>query len=248
MSSETLTFLTALPIPVVVAIALALWLGVRRAARELNMPAERRTSLLIRAGALLGTWLVLAFWLAASGASRGSNTEALPIAALAMALTISVGLGIVATSETARGILAATPPHLLIGVQVYRIIGAIFLVLFALGRAPGVFALPAGWGDVLVGVSAPIVAWLYRSDAARWRGLAILWNIIGITDLVVAVTMGVLTSPGPLQRLAFDPPNVLITSFPLVLIPAVLVPASILLHLFSLRSLRVGAARHLVVA
>jgi hypothetical protein len=248
MSSETLTLVTALPIPIVIAIALAMWLGVRRAAHELRMPAARRTSLLIKTGALLGAWLLLAFWLGASGVLRGSSTEALPMAALAMVLTIVVGLSIVATSQTARDILAATPPHLLIGVQVYRSIGAIFLVLFALGRAPGAFALPAGWGDVLIGVSAPIVAWLYRSDAARWRGLAILWNVIGIADLVIAVSTGVLTSPGRLQRLAFDLPNVLITSFPLVLIPAVLVPASILLHLFSLRSLRAEPRRRLVAA
>ena len=247
MSSETLTFVTALPIPVVVAIALALWLGVRRAARELAIPVARRTSLLIKTGALLGAWLLLAFWLAASGVLRAGSTEALPIVALAIVLTIVVGLSIVATSQTARDILAATPPHLLIGVQVYRSIGAIFLVLFALGRAPGAFALPAGWGDVLIGVSAPIMAWLYRADAARWRGLAILWNAIGITDLVIAVSTGVLTSPGRLQRLAFDLPNVLITSFPLVLVPAVLVPASILLHLFSLWSLR-SSTRGLLVA
>jgi hypothetical protein len=157
-------------------------------------------------------------------------------------------VGLVASSETARRILAATPPHLLIAVQLYRILGATFLILFAQGSIPGAFALPAGWGDVLVGVTAPVVARLYQSDAGRWRWLALSWNVFGAADLVVAVTMGVLTAPGALQRFAFDAPNTLITTFPLVLIPTVLVPASILLHLFSLRALRGEAPRQLVAA
>jgi hypothetical protein len=113
---------------------------------------------------------------------------------------------------------------------------------------PGAFAVPAGSGDLLVGVTAPVVAQLYRGDAVRWRGLAVLWNLFGLADLAVAVATGVLTAPGRLQQLALDAPNVLITSFPLVLIPVFLVPASILLHLLSLRLLRAGAAQQLVTA
>jgi hypothetical protein len=53
---------------------------------------------------------------------------------------------------------------------------------------------------------------------------------LGILDLVVAVGTGFLTSPSTLQQLALDNPNTAITSYPLVLIPTFLVPASIILH------------------
>jgi hypothetical protein len=56
----------------------------------------------------------------------------------------------------------------------------------------------------------------------------------GIGDLIVAVTMGFLTSPSPLQMFAFDRPNLLITQYPLVMVPAFLVPTSIILHGLSL--------------
>jgi hypothetical protein len=51
------------------------------------------------------------------------------------------------------------------------------------------------------------------------------------------MTMGFLSSPGPFQLLARDIPNVLVTAFPLVLVPAFSVPLFLLLHLFSLHGL-----------
>jgi hypothetical protein len=125
-----------------------------------------------------------------------------------------------------------------VSVQVYRVLGLIFLVLYAGGRLPGEFAWPAGAGDVAVGLLAPLVGIAY---ARRWRGSAGMlraWNLFGLGDLVVAVTTGFLTSPSRLQMLAFDRSNELISEFPLALIPVFLVPLSVLLHLASLEKLR----------
>ena len=63
------------------------------------------------------------------------------------------------------------------------------------------------------------------------------WNLLGLLDLVVAVTLGFLSSPSPFQMLAFDAPNDLITAFPLVMVPAFAVPLSVILHLASLAKL-----------
>ncbi len=75
------------------------------------------------------------------------------------------------------------------------------------------------------------------------------WNLLGIADLIVAVTTGFLTSPSPLQVLALDRPNELISWFPLAMIPVFLVPLSLLLHLASLQKLREveGKARDLML-
>ena len=95
----------------------------------------------------------------------------------------------------------------------------IFLLLYARGLRPGAFAWPAGAGDILVGLLAPVIAF-------------------GILDLILAVGMGFATSPSPFQFAAFAHPNEIISLFPLVLIPTFLVPLSILLHLASLAKLR----------
>jgi hypothetical protein len=71
---------------------------------------------------------------------------------------------------------------------------------------------------------------------------------LGIADLVIAVTMGFLTSPSPLQLASFDRPSVLIAIFPLSLIPVYMVPLSILLHLASLHHLQYTERRNPTVA
>ena len=93
-------------------------------------------------------------------------------------------------------------------------------------------------GTCLVGLLAPVVGIAYMRGS---RGSAVMlraWNRLGITDLVVAVTTGFLTSPSPIQLLAFDRPNLLITAFPLAMIPVFLVPLAVLLHLASWQKLR----------
>jgi cytochrome bd-type quinol oxidase subunit 2 len=75
-------------------------------------------------------------------------------------------------------------------------------------------------------------------DVAVYPRTVLRWNLLGIADLVVAVSTGFLTAPSPFQMFAFDRPNQLITMFPLVLIPTFLVPLAILLHFVSLIQLR----------
>jgi len=101
-----------------------------------------------------------------------------------------------------------------------------------------VFALPAGIGDVLVGLFAIPVALYLASGRPGGVALAVAWNIFGILDLVDALTLGFLSSPGPLQALALDHPNVLTTSYPTVMTPAFAVPLSLILHGLSLWQLR----------
>jgi len=137
-----------------------------------------------------------------------------------------------------KRIVELVPQRWIVGVQAYRALGLIFLVLYAGGRMPGAFAWPAGVGDVITGLLAPVIGIAY---ARGWRGSAGMlrtWNLFGITDLIVATTTGFLTSPSPLQMLAFDRPNELISAFPLAMIPVFLVPLSVLLHLASLQKLR----------
>jgi hypothetical protein len=126
----------------------------------------------------------------------------------------------------------------MVAVQLYRALGVIFLVLCFSGNMPGLFAWPAGVGDIAVGLLAPFVALAFARDPVANAGTVQMWNLFDIADLIVAVTTGFLTSPSPLQLFAFDNPNELPTVFPLVLVPVYLVPLSILLHLASLTKLR----------
>src|ERR1700752_4163211 len=64
----------------------------------------------------------------------------------------------------------AVPLHWLVAAQSYRVAGGIFLVLWAGGRLPWQFALPAGIGDVTTGIVAVVVAGQLAQKAIGARG------------------------------------------------------------------------------
>jgi hypothetical protein len=159
---------------------------------------------------------------------------------LAVLLPLLVGLPLLLRSATLAAVLDAVEPSWLVGFQAFRVLGAVFLVRWASGALPGAFALPAGIGDVLVGVLAlPVALWL-RSGVRGGPTAATIWNVLGIADLALALTLGFLSSPTPFQMIALGHPNRNIAIYPLVMIPTFAVPLSILLHALSLRQL----ARH----
>lgn len=140
-----------------------------------------------------------------------------------------------------RRVVEAVPQEWLVGVQFYRVLGVIFLALYAMGELPGAFALPAGLGDLATGLVAPMVGLAYARSPREQAGRLRAWNWFGLADLFVAVATGFLTSPSPFQLLSLDKPNELVTAFPVVMIPVFLVPLSVLLHFASLWKLRRAA-------
>src|ERR1700732_616223 len=92
------------------------------------------------------------------------------------------------TSAGFREFALSLNPGVLTFVQSWRIAGLAFLALYTVGLLPGVFALPAGWGDIAIGATAPLAA-LKLANSRRRRSF-ILWQVLGILDLVTAVTLG----------------------------------------------------------
>jgi hypothetical protein len=123
--------------------------------------------------------------------------------------------------------------------QTWRLVGIIFLILYGRGELPGTFALPAGWGDIAVGITAPFIALASGSRQIRFRRTFIAWNIFGILDFIVATTLGILSSQSSsfgllAQGVTIRP----ITILPLSLIPTFAVPLFIILHLIAIMRTR----------
>jgi hypothetical protein len=123
-------------------------------------------------------------------------------------------------------------------IQGWRWAGLGFLSLYAHDVLPGLFAFPAGFGDMAVGITAPwIVLGLIRDPSFAASRRFVVWNILGIMDLVIAVSMGTLCSgflPGLTGNITTSP----MAQLPLVLIPAYLVPFFIMLHFTALSQAR----------
>lgn len=229
---------------VVVALLLLLGLRLTRPSDPAALGRHQRVTWFVAIAFVV--WFAVDLGLAHAGAfgpnaAGGQQGQPLvPNIAIGISLPLLAGLAIILTSQRLDEVLARVPQSWIIGVQLYRVVGGVFLYLYAYDMVPGAFALPAGVGDVLVGMAAPLVAYAVARGYAGSRGLTIAWNIAGIGDLVVAVATGFLSSPGRYQLLAFDAPNTLIGAYPLVMIPLFAVPLFILLHVVSLRRVLAG--------
>lgn len=224
--------------PVAVAFTLVggIWLAARRT--DLAPHSRRNTAIVFSLAAIL--WYFAASWLAQRNAVV-VPADGIPVIQYAIFAPILAGLIALLATRSGKALVTAAPQSWLVAVQTYRAFGGMFLLLWAKGQMPGEFAIPAGTGDVIVGLTAPFVAWLNTKGSASAPSVTRLWNVFGIADLLVAVTTGFLTSPSALQMLAFDRPNTLIAAYPIAMVPVFLVPLAIILHGVSLWKL--GRAR-----
>lgn len=133
----------------------------------------------------------------------------------------------------------------LAAVETGRTIGVVFLFLHHRGDLPGLFAYPAAWGDVLIGVTAPAAAWVVFSHfdelvqaGSRWRRLFVAWNVVGIADMVMALGLGVAHFPGVLQLVGGTPDTTMFAQFPMALFPAFLVASATAGHFIMLDAIR----------
>ncbi len=181
-------------------------------------------------------WFVSAFILAKQRFFVNLSFSFLPNVVLIF-LPIIIVATILKNSSDFRVFVDNIKQHWLISLQVLRMMGVVFLFLYAMKLMPWEFAIPSGVGDVIIGTSAPFVAYIYSLKKSYSKKLAIIWNIIGICELALAIILGFFTSPTPYQALAVNNPNILLFDYPLALIPTFAVPLSIILHIFALRVL-----------
>ena len=225
--------------PLVAAIALGLiWMGATR----MEGPAQSRYATAGALSVVLIAWLAVAQYLGSANVYVATGDNAVPTVLFGLLIPLIIAAAGLRLSRSVASLVAAIPLHWIVAAQVYRIGGGIFLLLWADGRLPWQFALPAGIGDVTTGIVAVVVAVLLAQKAPDALRAAYAWCLFGIADLVVALMMGAMTSPGRAHLLAFDAPNLLISSYPLVMVPTFAVPLALMLHGLVLWRLRRGSA------
>jgi hypothetical protein len=206
---------------VVVAMFVVLW-------RERTTP--RTAWVAVASGLVLAAWGVITACLGARGAYLQRDIRDLPPVAVQLLTALAAMALLLATSPSLRSLL--TNQKNLLRLNLWRLEGAVFLALMLAGQMPALWAVPAGVGDIIVGLAAfPVASRLEGPGGVR---RAIGFNLFGLADLVVAVALGIMTSPGPAQVFRTVPTSELVTRFPLVLVPGFLVPLAFMLHIVSL--------------
>ena len=181
---------------------------------------------------LLAVWFIAVFW--ASAAHLFLN----PLAQFGVGVAVSATVPLIvfslwfAVSEGFRNFALSLNPRILTSVQVWRIVGFTFLLLQVRNVLPAIFTLPAGYGDMFIGVTAGFAAWKLAEPAHR--GTFIFWQALGILDLVTAVSLGTtarLLDPHGASMAAM-------TVLPLSLIPTFFVPLFMILHVICIAQAR----------
>jgi len=226
MSQELLIALVVIPTAlVVIALFAMMW-------RHRTSP--RSAWIAVMSGLLLVAWAIATGALASSGFYQPPDTRSPPPIGLQLVIALAVMAAALWLSPTLRDLLGNR--KYLIRLNVWRLEGALFLALMLTRQVPALWAIPAGVGDVLIGAMAFRVA--ARLDSPGGRRRAIIFNLLGLLDLVVAIGLGITTNPGPAQVFHPNPSAELLTRFPLALVPGFLVPLAFMVHFVSLWQLR----------
>jgi hypothetical protein len=185
------------------------------------------------AAVVLGGWFTASAVIAGHGwyhARLGHGVPWMPIAVVGFFGTLLLlrRIPVVARTLAAPGMVNRLElPHSFRAAE-----GTAFLAIMALGHLPALFALPAGLGDIAAGIAAPLVA--RRLAQGGGRRTALWFNAFGMTDLVVALTLGTVTG---FQLINVTPSGAPISELPLALIPTAAVPLLFALHITSVSAL-----------
>jgi hypothetical protein len=231
MSQQLLVALLLIPTALVVIALFAIMWGERTSPRSAWIAGL--------SGLALAAWAITTAVLASSGSYQPADIHSPPPVGIQLVTALAIMSACLWLSPTLRGLLRN--PKNLIRLNVWRLEGALFLALMFTGQVPALWAIPAGAGDVLIGAAAfPVAA---RLDAPGGRRRAIVFNLLGLLDLVVAIGLGISASPGPTQIFHTTPAPELLTRFPLALVPGFLVPLAFMVHFVSLWQLRRAVSR-----
>lgn len=91
--------------------------------------------------------------------------------------------------------------------------------------------------DILAGISAPIIAYFGLAKTKLSRRTLLIWNVVCLGLLANIVVNALFSAPSPIQKFAFDQPNIAILNFPFSWLPTFIVPIVLFGHLVSIRQL-----------
>ena len=214
-------------------LVLVLW-GAARAAWRVGPGAVRGVRV---AGMALVGWLALTGMLADRGFFDDFQSMP-PRLLLALGLPLLTLLAL-AFSRRIAPLLAALSPAWPVAAQTFRIVVEIVLWRLAVaGVIPELLSFHGRNVDILVGLTAPVVAYACFVRRAWPARVAVWWNWAGIVILLNVVVHAQLSAPTPWRLFETDPPTTFIADWPYIWLPDFLVPLAWLLHAVSLRQLR----------
>jgi hypothetical protein len=175
-----------------------------------------------RAPVVVGAvWLALAIVLAASGRLETLRPPVPQLVLLGLTLGLLLAL---AGSPGFRAWVWSLPLRAVVALHLLRYVGFYFIVLYRRGQLPYAFAVPGGWGDILVATLAGLLLLSGPPSTSVRRAAYSGWNVLGFLDILIVVATA--------ARLGMRDPDSMraLLRLPLSLLPTFLVPLIITSH------------------
>jgi len=141
-------------------------------------------------------WFAVITWLGARGVFLPAGGVPTPAPLFAVLIPPALFVALYMALASVRAWVDRLDLMLITSLQSWRVLGGVFLALWAYGLLPGVFAIPAGFGDVAVGLVAPFVAFAVMTRSPGWRRASYGLIVVGLFDFVVAVGVGIASETG----------------------------------------------------
>lgn len=161
-------------------------------------------------GALVA-WLGAALLVGASGAMARLRPPGPQAVLLGLTLLLLIAARVV---PPFRRFAARADLRWMVGFHLTRFVGFYFLYLHGRGELPPAFAVPAGWGDIVVAIGALLLVALVPPEGPTARRLYLAWNLLGFLDIAGVVLIAArlaLADPASMGALVRLPLNVLLT-------------------------------------
>jgi len=131
-----------------------------------------------------------------------------------------------------RAFVLAQDFRVLTMMQHWRVLGFTFLPLYVFGDLPALFAFPAGFGDVAIGIAAIfIVARMDRDPDFVTSAGFVRFHLLGLLDFAVAIAAAGLSAGAFPALIPNGVTGAAMEVWPLNIFPSFGVPAFIIVHL-----------------
>jgi hypothetical protein len=134
-------------------------------------------------------------------------------------------------SRLFRDWLKALDLRAIVALHLTRFVGFYFLWLYGRGELPYRFAVPGGWGDIIVATGAIVILASWSEFGSR-RPVLLVWNVYGLVDILFVV--GTAAAEGRANPASMAP----LLRMPLSLLATFLVPLVVSSHFLMFARLR----------
>ncbi|HQW69367.1 MAG TPA: hypothetical protein PLH25_06845 [Flavobacterium sp.] len=183
-------------------------------------------------------WLLLQAVLTLNNSYNLDTTSFPPKIILTGILPAIITIIIAFSTQKGRQFIDSLPLKNLTYLNIVRIPVEIVLYWLFLNKTiPELMTFEGRNFDILAGITAPIIAYFGLTKTTLSRQTILLWNFICLALLLNIVINALLSAPSPIQKFAFDQPNIAILNFPFSWLPTFIVPIVLFGHLTSIRQL-----------